>query len=133
MRTRLSGVGLATLAIAVLLVGTYALAQRTPDRNQQGGGCPCPGMGGGMGGMMGGQGQQGMMGGMMGCPMMMGARAADVKVEKTPDGAVIRVAAKDAQQVDNIQRMALMMGLCMGADAGALMPTSPDAGKPQRK
>jgi TusA-related sulfurtransferase len=40
---------------------------------------------------------------------------ADVSVEQTADGAVLRLTAKDPNQVEQVQRMAQMMGNCTGA------------------
>ena len=61
---------------------------------------------GGMGGMMGG----GMMSGMS-CSQMMGN--ADVTVQNTKDGAVIKMRAKSKDQVQRVQGMARMMKNCM--------------------
>lgn len=38
---------------------------------------------------------------------------ADVKVEKTPDGAVLRLSAKDPKNVAAVQQHAEMMSRCM--------------------
>jgi hypothetical protein len=53
-----------------------------------------------------------------------GMPAADVKIEKTKNGAVIRIAAKNASDVADVQRRALMIALHLGADAATLMPAS---------
>jgi hypothetical protein len=55
---------------------------------------------------------------------MMGGPAldADVRVERTKTGAVIRLAAKDPAGVAELQRMALIVALHFGADAASLMP-----------
>ncbi|WP_395853725.1 hypothetical protein [Cystobacter fuscus] len=37
---------------------------------------------------------------------------ANVSVEQTSDGAVVRLTAKDPSQVEQVQRMAQMMGNC---------------------
>jgi hypothetical protein len=37
---------------------------------------------------------------------------ADVSVEQTADGAVLRLTAKDPNRVEQVQRMAQMMGNC---------------------
>ncbi|WP_434345665.1 hypothetical protein ACN6A1_27330 [Myxococcus virescens] len=84
-------------------------AERQTDASaQQQSGCPCEMMGGGMmgGGMMG----QGMGGAGMNCSMR---GRADVKVEQTPTGAILRLTAKNAGQVEEVQRMAQGMQRCM--------------------
>lgn len=111
-------------ALVALLGGLTFAQQQRPEPQQQtpSATCPCPGMGAGR--MMGGM--HGMMGGgMMGCPMM--NDGVDVRVEKTKDGAVIRLSARDPAQVEILQRRALMTGLCMGADAGTMLPAAPPA------
>lgn len=95
-------------------------------------GCPCheggPGMMGGKHESMGHHGMHGMHG-MMGGGCPMAGMDADVKVEKTKNGAVIRLAAKDPAKVTDLQRMALMVALHFGADPAAMMPTSPEGKK----
>lgn len=60
----------------------------------------------GGGGMMGGEGGRGGMS----CPMR---GMAEVDVEQTPTGAVLRLTAKDPSQTAQVQRMAQMMERCM--------------------
>ncbi|MBI3181578.1 MAG: hypothetical protein HYZ28_05505 [Myxococcales bacterium] len=76
--------------------------------------CPCPMMG-----MQGGMGGAGMMGGGMmagQCPMAAGA---EVKVENTKEGAILRLNAKDPKDLQQVQSMAKMLGQCLGAQAPA--------------
>ncbi|OJH35229.1 hypothetical protein BON30_39950 [Cystobacter ferrugineus] len=47
----------------------------------------------------------------MNCVM---SEIANVSVEQTSDGAVVRLTAKDPSQVEQVQRMAQMMGNCTG-------------------
>jgi hypothetical protein len=54
---------------------------------------------------------------MMGGGPMMGQ--ANVTVENTSGGAVIRFTARDPSQVQNIQQRAQMMASCMGGAASA--------------
>ena len=68
------------------------------------------------------RGGHGMMG--AGCPLEM--LDADVQVEKTKHGAIIRIAAKNAEDVSEVQRTALMVALHLGADPAALMPSAPE-------
>jgi hypothetical protein len=49
----------------------------------------------------------------MSCPMK---EMANITVEQTPTGAVMRFTAKDPSQVAQVQRMAQMMEHCMGAE-----------------
>jgi hypothetical protein len=56
-------------------------------------------------------------GGMMGGGPMMGQ--ANVTVENTSGGAVIRFTARDPSQVQSIQQSAQMMASCMGGAASA--------------
>ncbi|WP_375754370.1 hypothetical protein [Corallococcus exercitus] len=109
--------GYSLLLGAGLLTGPLAAAQgtsaqkpatpslATPSAQSQAG-CPCWMMGGGMGGA----GMSYPMHGM-----------ADVKVEQTPTGAVLRLTAKDPAKVSEVQRMAQRMEGCMswsGAQQG---------------
>jgi hypothetical protein len=122
-------------AAAILIAGTvaYAAAQQQPaHEHEDRAGCPqeCKGecmAGGGMmghgGGMMGMHGDKagGMMGGGMAdmsegasCPMMDLRALADVQIENTKNGAIIRMNAKKAEQVAQIQKLAQRMTQCMG-------------------
>jgi hypothetical protein len=72
-----------------------------------------------LGGVAYGQNQQGpsmghgqMMSGAMSCGQMTGK--ADIRVEKTPDGAVIHMTAKDPRDITAVQERAQMMSTCMG-------------------
>jgi hypothetical protein len=58
-----------------------------------------------------------MMGDGMSCSEMMGH--ADVKVENTSSGAVIRLTAKNKDQVKHVQHMAQMMKRCMSGEPAA--------------
>jgi hypothetical protein len=129
------------LLATTLFLGPLALAQQSPATPPQNGEQPQPGQGSGQwpgqgsgggsgqwpgqgtgGGSGGGSGQwpgQGSGGGSGGnCPM---SDIADVSVEQTADGAVLRLTAKDPNQVQQVQRMAQMMGNCTGA--GQQQPT----------
>lgn len=108
--------GYGLLVAAGLLAGPLTLAQGTPQSSapaphakgtgsQQANSCPCGQMMGG--GMMG----QGMGGAGMGCPMR---GMADVTVEQTPTGAILRLTAKSPDQVAKVQQHAQMMKSCMG-------------------
>lgn len=101
--------GYGMVIAAGLLAAPLALAQgsaqqpgRGPRAGAQQGQCPCPMMqqGSGTGGA-----------GMGGCPMR---GMADVEYEQTPEGAILRLTAKDPEQIDDVQRMARMMERCMG-------------------
>lgn len=84
------------------LVGAgNALAQGRGPMPMGDGGCPC--------GMMGG----GPRGAGPGCGAMI-RRSANVTVEETDDGAIVRLRAKDPAQVSTVQRHAHMMATCMG-------------------
>jgi hypothetical protein len=62
------------------------------------------------------------------CSMAEMHTLADVKIENTKNGAVIRMNAKNAAQVAQIQQMAQRMTQCMGsAEDGA--PKTPPAAK----
>ena len=141
-------------AAAMLIAGTvaYATAQQQPaHEHDDGASCPqeCKGecmAGGGMmghgsgmtgmhgdktGGMMGG----GMMGGGMGdmsegasCPMMDMRALANVHIENTKNGAIIRMNAKKAEQVAQLQKLAQRMTQCMGHAQAA--PNKPAATAP---
>jgi hypothetical protein len=131
---------LMTVAATVLIAGAgaYAAAQQHPaNESEASGSCPheCKGecmtgggmMGGGMmGGGMHGGGTMGNMhgdksGGVTGagmgegasCPMMDMRALADIQIENTKSGAVIRVNAKKAEQVSQIQKLAQRMTQCM--------------------
>ena len=85
-------------------------------------------MGGQRNGMMGGQQSGMMMGGMDGasCSMADVRAMADVKIENTKSGAIIRMSAKKAEQVAQIQQMAQRMTQCMGnAEPAANSPAAP--------
>ncbi len=119
------------LAAAALAVGGVAFAQpfgtqpsSPPQGSQQ---CPCMGGSGGMmggmgGGMMQGQGQ-GMMGG---CPSHRLSQIANMQVEQTNQGAVVRFTAKDPSQVNEVHSLAQSLGSC--ACAAQQAPQAP-AGK----
>lgn len=64
------------------------------------------------GAQAGAQNQGGMMGDHMRCGGMMGQ--ANIRVEKTRDGAVIRMSAKDPKDVAAVQEHAERMSSCMG-------------------
>ena len=76
---------------------------------------------------------QGMHEGMHGAKMDgcmgadMGADLADVRIEKTKTGAVIRLSAKNPGDTEKVQRMALMAAIHLGADPAALMPPAAEA------
>ncbi|GMU06569.1 hypothetical protein ASNO1_28220 [Corallococcus caeni] len=73
-------------------------------------------------GMMG----HGMGGAGMNCPMR---GMADVKVEQTPTGALLRLTAKNPGQVEEVQRMAEGMQRCMSGSGTPRQgqPSSPGA------
>jgi hypothetical protein len=95
----------------------------------------------GQNGMIGGQdnmhGQNGMMGGQSGmmmdcggdgasCPMANMHAMADVKIENTKNGALIRMNAKRPEQVAQIQQIAQRMTQCMGnAGPATTQPAAP--------
>jgi hypothetical protein len=80
-------------------------------------------------GMMGDQNGM-MMGGMGGqCSMAEMHALADVKIENTKRGAIIRMNAKNAAQVAQIQQMAQRMTQCIGSAE----PTAPQAAPPAAK
>lgn len=54
----------------------------------------------------------------MSCPMEGMHALADVKIENTKNGAVIRLDAKKADQVAKVQALAERMKSCMGMDMG---------------
>jgi hypothetical protein len=132
-----------TAAAAILIAGTvtYATAQQQPaHEHEDSASCPhdCKGecmagdhMMGHGGGMMGMHGDKagGMMDGSMGegatCPMMDMRALADVKVEMTKNGAIIRVNAKKTEQVGEIQKLAQRMTQCMSHAEAA--PNKPAA------
>ncbi len=103
--------------LGALSLGGVALAQgsaKTPSSSAGGQAaapaCPC---------MQGG--------GMAGAGPMMGQ--ANVTVENTSSGAVVRLTAKDPSQVQHIQQHAQMMASCMGNAASS---TQPGARTPQK-
>lgn len=123
------------VALGASAVAAFALAEPPradkrpiePPGMHEGKGCPmhggdcgkdCPMMHGmrGMHGMMGPDGPKDMP-------------AADVAIEKTKNGAVIRIAAKNTADVAQVQRRALMIALHLGADPAALMPAAPEGKK----
>jgi hypothetical protein len=89
------------LMLGTLSLGGVAFAQGStkapPPAPAAAPGCPC---------MQGG--------GMAGGPMM---GQANVTVENTSSGAVVRFSAKDPAQVQRIQQHAQMMASCMGSRA----------------
>jgi hypothetical protein len=78
----------------------------------------------GGGGMQGGMMRHDMGGAGMSCPM---AGMADVKVEQTPTGAILRFTAKSPDQVSKVQQHARMMESCMGGGQKT------DSNSPQKK
>ena len=94
------------------------------------------GEGGSMGHMMGGMGGSSMMGSEGMCGQMGGM--ADVKVEQTRDGAVLRLTARSPENVQQVQQHAQMMQRCMsgmgvhGDDQHKAQP-SPPSGQSQGK
>lgn len=72
----------------------------------------------GMADMHGGMGGSGM--GRMGCRHM--RLIANVEVEQTENGAVLRLTAKNANQVAQVQEHAQMMERCMSASAQSQPP-----------
>jgi YHS domain-containing protein len=81
----------------------------------------------------GGPMRPGMMGGMMsgGCPLCAGlAGKADVKVEKTADGVVVRISSKDPETIKMIQEHAAAM---KEAAASAPCPQAPKAEEKEKK
>jgi hypothetical protein len=110
-----------------LLFGTITGAQgtsQTPDMARQTNapaqpqsGCSCGMMGHGMGGAG------------MHCPMH---GMADVKVEETPTGAVLRLTAKNPGQVSEVQRMAEGMQRCMSGSGTPPQGQPPSSGQQQR-
>ena len=118
----------AVTAILITVLGAYAVAQQGPAAEK-----PAAEKKGAHGHMMHGDGMQGGMGTMQcgqGCPMM-GSDLADVQIEKTKTGAIIRLSAKSPADVDKVQRMALMAAVHMGADASAMIP-APSAARPSK-
>ncbi|WP_375744471.1 hypothetical protein NR800_06570 [Corallococcus interemptor] len=116
--------GYGLLVTTGLLFGPLAGAQGTPTPGrptnapaQQQTGCPCGMMGHGMGGAG------------MSCPMR---GKADVKVEQTPTGAVLRLTAKDPGQVDDVQRMAERMQRCMSGSGTPQQGQPSSPGQQQR-
>ena len=119
MKHLLSAASLATfLAAGGWAAAQSAGGQTTPQAGEQrhshsgDGDCSMMGnAGGGMQGMQGMQGMHGMGGGGMAgmCPMS----NADVRMESTPNGAVLRLEAKDKSDVPQVQSMARMMAQCM--------------------
>lgn len=94
--------------VGALSLGGVAFAQGSPKTPPAAGqaaspGCPC---------MQGG--------GMMGGGPMMGQ--ANVTVENTSSGAVVRFTAKDPSQVQRIQQHAQTMASCMGSAAPSTPP-----------
>ncbi|RKH88609.1 hypothetical protein D7Y21_13965 [Corallococcus sp. AB045] len=115
-----------------LLFGPLAGAQGTgqtpnPERQtntpaQQQSSCPCGMMGGGMMG-------HGMGGAGMSCPMH---GMADVKVEETRTGAILRLTAKNPDQVSEVQRMAEGMQRCMSGSGTPQQGQPSSPGQQQR-
>ncbi len=106
---------------ALALASAPALgAQPSAPVNPPPGGCPCGMAGPGMQGSMGGG---GMMRGM--CVQM--GQMANVSVENTPSGAIVRFDAKDPSQLNSVRQMAQRMSQCMGA-----VPSSPPASPPSK-
>ncbi len=99
---------LSILAAAMLSSSSQVVAA-SPDEPASGS-CPC--MGGGTGGM-----GSGMMCGQMG-------QMANVAVENTSNGAVVRFSSKDPDRVEAVRQMAQRMGNCM---SGSMMSPPPPA------
>ncbi|NOK19720.1 hypothetical protein [Corallococcus carmarthensis] len=124
--------GYGLLITTGLLFGPLAGAQDThqtpsPERQtnapaQQQSGCPCGMMGSGMMG-------HGMGGAGMSCPMH---GMADVKVEQTQTGAILRLTAKNPGQVAEVQRMAEGMQRCMSASGTPQQGQPSSPGQQQR-
>lgn len=120
-------IGYSVIVGAGLLLSSLVAAQETSSQGaassqaapsaQPQAGCCCGMMGGGMGGMMG----QDMGGAGMACPMH---GMANVQVEQTPTGAVLRLTAKNPAQVSEVQRMAQMMENCMSGSGAQQSPPS---------
>ncbi|RKG85513.1 hypothetical protein D7W82_19325 [Corallococcus sp. CA049B] len=124
--------GYGLLITTGLLFGPLAGAQGNrqtpaPEREtntpaQQQSSCPCGMMGGGtMGHGMGGAG--------MHCPMR---GMADVQVEETRTGAILRLTAKDPSQVSEVQRMAEGMQRCMSGSGTPQQGQPSSPGQQQR-
>ncbi|HEX5748841.1 MAG TPA: hypothetical protein VFZ09_21550 [Archangium sp.] len=120
--------GYGLLITTGLLIGPLAGAQGTgqaPDPRtdaQQHPCCPHGMMGGGrMGPGMGGAG--------MSCPLR---AMADVKVEQTPTGAVLRFTAKDPAQVAEVQSMVQGMLHCMSGSGTGQQGQQPAPGQQRR-
>ncbi len=133
LRTSIVAVG-AALSLAV---GGTALAQGGSPNQAQPPSCPCPGhkaqgMGAGAGAGMGAAGASPgstpmMPGGGCGAMAQMHlSRMANVTVQDTPQGAIVRFDAKDPSQVAAIQGMAQQMSSCMAARAQGC-PNCPDS------
>ena len=107
----------ALMSGVLVLFGAGALAQEQP---------------GGMGGM-----DEGGMGGMMMMQcrqMMQSVRDADVTVENTETGAVIRMTTDDPGAVAQVQRMAQMMAnCCRMSDGDSGDATPPEGDRPQHR
>jgi hypothetical protein len=98
------------LMAGALSLGSMAWAQGEPRNpppatSLPAAGCPC---------MQGGR--------MMGGGPMMGQ--ANVTVENTSGGAIIRLTTRDPSRVQGIQRRAQMMASCMGGAAPSAQPGS---------
>lgn len=65
----------------------------------------------------------------MNCPMH---GMADVKVEQTPTGAVLRLTSKNPGQVEDVQRMAQGMQRCMSGSGAPQQGQSSTPGQQQR-
>ncbi|QAT84942.1 hypothetical protein EJ065_3380 [Corallococcus coralloides] len=119
--------GYGLLITTGLLFGPLAGAQGTgqapdPERQtnapaQQQASCPCGMMGHGMGGAG------------MSCPMR---GMADVKVEQTRTGALLRLDAKNPDQVSEVQRMAEKMQRCMSGSGTPQQGQPSSPGQQQR-
>ncbi|NOJ79054.1 hypothetical protein [Myxococcus xanthus] len=72
---------------------------------------------------------QGMGGAGMGCPMH---GMADVQIEQTQTGAILRLTAKNPNQVEDVQRMAEGMQRCMSG-SGAPQQGQPASPRQQQR
>jgi hypothetical protein len=120
----------ALLSALAASAGAYAVAQHSPSDGMQHGGMQQGGMQQGMkgGGMHHGCMHDECMQGAEGagaCPMAAGG-IAEVKVENTKDGAVIRLAAKQGVKVEEVQQMATRIADHLNA-AGAKAQPAPAA------
>ena len=102
------------VAVGLIAAGSYAAAQQMgPHGPHEAADAPAVGPQHGMGMQ-----HHAMMHGDSSCPMEEAAPIADIKVEKTADGAVIRLVAKKPEDVARIQQMAERMAEHMSSMEG---------------